>query len=173
MKETPRHQKAFDFYYSLGDERRSLRQVARKYNVTLTAVNNWNKAFNWQARVAQRDIENSKRLEKKTNDTIVNTKASYREDIKKILAINKALINTAIENGKLIISIKDVGDFKTASDIQEKLTKVDLVLIGEATERTEHKFTDVDLSKLSIEDKLKLKELISRAQNALPEPGSD
>jgi len=56
MKETLRHKEAFEYYYNLG-EKRGLREVTQNFNITLTAVANWSKAFNWQERVAIRDNE--------------------------------------------------------------------------------------------------------------------
>jgi len=50
MKEKLKHKEAFEYYYSLG-ENRGLRKVAQKFNKTLTAVANWSKAFNWQDRI--------------------------------------------------------------------------------------------------------------------------
>jgi hypothetical protein len=168
------HLNSYNYYYILGEEKRSLMLVAHKFNVSKQSVFKWSKAFNWKERTLRRDIEVAKRIEKKTNDTIVNTKANYREDIKKMLSINKSLINTAIKKGKLIIRIENVDDFKRAAEVQEKLTKVDLVLMGEASDRTEHKIEDIDLSKLSLQEKLKLKDLILKAQgNATTDTGSD
>jgi hypothetical protein len=37
--------------------RRSLLRVARKFNVSRTAANNWHKAFNWEERARERDNE--------------------------------------------------------------------------------------------------------------------
>ncbi|GAI91311.1 unnamed protein product, partial [marine sediment metagenome] len=34
----------------------------RKFNVSRTAVNNWYKAFNWEARARSRDIEIQREL---------------------------------------------------------------------------------------------------------------
>jgi len=48
--------------------RRSLLQVARKFNVSRTAVYNWCRSFNWKERVRERDklinIKVNERLEK-------------------------------------------------------------------------------------------------------------
>ena len=123
MKETLRHQEAFEYYYTLG-EKRSITTVSHKYNVSRPAVAKWSGAFNWQERIEQRDMENARRLEKKTNNTIVNEKAHYRKII-------KASINTFVEKLKArkieVDSIQDI----------ERLIKLDLLLMGEATERDE------------------------------------
>ncbi|MBA7532191.1 hypothetical protein ES705_24417 [subsurface metagenome] len=92
MRETLKHFEAFEYYFILGglgskrskketmkksgitrgskfyegisaiSGRRSLLRVARKFNVSRTAVNNWYKAFNWEARARSRDIEIQREL---------------------------------------------------------------------------------------------------------------
>jgi len=87
MKEKEKHRLAYEYYFMLGgfvskrskkettkkldikrgsnfyknigslSGRRSLLRVARKFNVSRTAVNNWYKAFNWEGRVRERDQE--------------------------------------------------------------------------------------------------------------------
>ena len=125
MNETLRHRQAFDYYYGLGDKR-SYSQVAEKLHVSDTSIAKWSKAHDWGSRVEQRDIENARRIEKKTDDTIVNTKARYRKIIKALIA--KAV--DKIKKGEL--------DPETIQDV-ERLAKLDLLLMGEATERTESK----------------------------------
>ena len=121
MKETLRHQEAFEYYYTLG-EKRSIPQVAQKYAVSTAGVKKWSKAFNWQERIEQRDMENSRRLEKKTNNTIVNEKANYRKII-------KASIQTFVEKLRAgAIEVESIQDV-------ERLVKLDLLLMGEATDR--------------------------------------
>jgi nitrate reductase NapAB chaperone NapD len=137
MKETPEHIEAFEYYYSIPN--RNLRAVAQKFNKSLTAVNNWNKAFNWQQRVEQRDLANAKEIEKKTNKTIVNTKADYRAEIKTQLGILKAILNQAINDikEKRIIKVANTNELKDVVNSYEKLSKLDLLMMGEATDRTE------------------------------------
>jgi nitrate reductase NapAB chaperone NapD len=145
MKETPRHIKAFELYYAMG-ENRSLENLHQKYpNDTpkIDALKKWSKAFNWQQRVEQRDIENSKALEDKlkpqTNKTIVNTKADYRAEIKTQLGILKAILNQAIKDikEKRIIKVANTNELKDVVNSYEKLSKLDLLMMGEATERSE------------------------------------
>lgn len=118
MKETLQHKEAFEYYYSLG-ENRGYREVAQKFNTSLTTLAKWGKTFNWQERVTQRDIEISKQLEKKTNTTVLNEKANYRK-----------LIKEAITNMN-DIKIESVKDYET-------LVKLDLLLMGESTEKSDN-----------------------------------
>ena len=145
MKETPEHIEIFELYYAMG-ENRSLENLHQKYpNDTpkIDALKKWSKAFNWQQRVEQRDIENSKALEDKlkpqTNKTIVNTKADYRAEIKTQLGILKAILNQAIKDIKEnnIIRVSNTNELKDVVNSYEKLSKLDLLMMGEATDRTE------------------------------------
>jgi len=142
MQETKRHGDAFDYYYSLGAAR-SYTEVARKFNVSRTSLAKWAKAFNWMDRIAQRDIENSKKIQAKTDRTIVNTKADYRRDVRLALQPLKAAINKVIvknpDTGKpeVKIPIDEARDLASVIVSFEKLIKLDLVLMGEADSHTQ------------------------------------
>ena len=150
MKETLKHKEAFEYYYSLGDTR-ALPQVSQKFKVSLVTAKRWSAAFNWQERVEQRDIENAKKLEEKTDTAVVATKANYRKEIKSSLNVIKAAIGTAIENKKLRsdLSVEDVADLNRLTQAYERLVKLDLLLMGEATDKHDVAFEllDVDMSK--------------------------
>jgi len=125
MKEVLKHKEAFEYYYSLGDKR-SYPQVAFKFTVSRTSIKKWSKAFNWQDRIVQRDIENGKELSKKVNNNIVNSKADYRALIRQTVDLYKQKLN----DGKIIIN--------RPQDL-ETLVKLDLNLMGEATDITDDK----------------------------------
>jgi len=128
MKEKLKHKEAFEYYYSLG-ENRGLRKVAQKFNITLTAVANWSKAFNWQDRIELRDINNAKKLEDKTDKAVVNSKADYRALIRKVVKE----FEQKLKDKKIIIS--KPGDLAD-------MAKLDLLMMGEATERGELNITN-------------------------------
>jgi len=145
MKETLRHKDAFEYYYSLG-ENRGLRKVVQKFNITLTAVANWSKAFHWQERVEQRDIEIGRELPAKTNETVLNTKANYRAEIKAQFSILKKMLNELIKKFKdnQGIKIKDITGLKDVLGCYEKLIRMDLTLMGEVSEGEEIALRDAD-----------------------------
>lgn len=145
MKETPRHIEAFETYYALGDKR-SYMALAQRLNVSKTSIAKWSKAHNWLMRATQRDIEIARRLERKTNTAIVNSKADYRKEIRENLKLLKAVLGTALQKVKdedgnvkteLIISVDSAKNVADIVQAYEKLVKLDLVLIGEADSRTE------------------------------------
>jgi hypothetical protein len=129
MKETLKHKEAFEYYYSLGAGR-NLPSVAVQCGVSEKSVATWSKTFDWQARIEQRDMENAKRLQKATDDTVVAVKARYRK-----------IVQTAI--GDFVKRMKE-GEVKVISIMDlERLIKLDLLLMGEATESHAHKFEEM------------------------------
>jgi len=150
---------AFDIYYSLGVER-DLRKLAGCLGGTeffpnalpvYTTLRKWSAKYNWQDRVVQRDIENSKKIQAKTDRTVVNTKADYRRDVRLALQPIKATINKVIvkdkETGELEvrIPIEEARDLASVIASFEKLIKLDLLLMGEADSRTDHTVSLLDI----------------------------
>lgn len=133
MKETLKRKEAFDFYYSLGADR-TLLAVALRFGNGKRTVEGWSKELNWQGRVLQRDLEIGKKLEERTNKAVLDSKAEYRNDIQKIIAYHKGLLNTTkkkIENGEL--QVTNVLEFERIISSFVKTIKLDMLLVGEAT----------------------------------------
>ena len=139
-KETLKHKEAFEFYYSLGDVR-SYQKVAEEYGVTLKAVAQWSKSFNWQERIAQRDIEIGQQLKEKTMDTIINEKANYRKIVK--LAMSQLV--ESMRAGEMTYRIQDL----------ERLIRLDMYLLGESEANVKVENTHT----LSEQDKDMIREL--------------
>ena len=103
-KETLRHQEAFDFYYSLGDDR-SYAKVADRFNVSTGTVTKWAGSFSWQRRVVERDRKIALQMQRELDKQILQDKKNYRKII-------QATINKYVENfkaGKVeVTSIKDL-----------------------------------------------------------------
>jgi len=138
MKEKLKHIEAFELFYSLGGKAsdKSCIKVAVKLQVSERTIWNWYKKFNWRERVDQRNIENAKSLGKKTDRAVINTRADYRAEIKTQLSILKAILNNVIKDIKAhnIIDINNTGQLKDVVNCYEKLGKLDLLMMGEATE---------------------------------------
>jgi hypothetical protein len=146
---------AFDRYYAMG-EQRDLKRVASELQGNENFIDgapawktlqNWSSQYNWQQRCELRDIENSQKIQAKTDRVVVNTKADYRNDIRLSLQPVKAAINSAIvkkedpETGEvkavLNFSVEDAKDLAQMVNSLEKLIKTDLVLMGEADSHAE------------------------------------
>jgi transposase len=119
MQETLRHQEAFDYYYSLSHDR-SYPQVASEFTVSLTSVKKWAKAFNWQQRVKERDINNSKKLEERTDTSIVDARAKY------LVILQASLYHymEALKSGN--IKINSVKDLETLAKLEMLLREGEL-----------------------------------------------
>ena len=131
MKETLRNKEVFEIYYSMGSDR-SLAKLYQKYPndmPKLVTLKSWSKAFNWQDRIELRDINNGKELEAKTDKAVVNSKADYRALIKKVVKE----FEQKLKDKKIIIS--------KPGDLAE-MAKLDLLMMGEATEKGELILTD-------------------------------
>jgi hypothetical protein len=76
MKETLRHQEAFDYYYSLGDTRRLLK-VSQKVGVAEATVKRWSTTFKWRSKIVARDKKNAAALAKKTDKAILKNSDKY------------------------------------------------------------------------------------------------
>ena len=159
MKETLRHKEAFEQYYVMGNDRSlaKLMSVKCPYGVRkLKTYERWSKAFNWQERVEQRDIEIGRELPAKTNETVLDIKANYRAEIKAQFSILKKMLNELIGKfkedeskdnkgkDKKGIEIKDVTGLKDVLGCYEKLIRMDLTLIGEVSEREEIALRDAE-----------------------------
>lgn len=142
-KENGLQREAFEIYYQLADKR-SLKAVAEKIGRTERTVAGWSRAFNWVDRVSQREIEERKNTA--NNDSIlaqtVDVKTRYRIMINNLMA----MASRKIASGEL--KIKNVQDF-------ERVVKLDLLLMGEATERGDNTST----TELSQADKDRLDEI--------------
>lgn len=125
--------RAFEMYYGLGDKR-SLKAVAETIGRTERTVAGWSRSFNWVARVTQRNIENAKnKQEEAINTQLTDVRTRYRVVINNLMAE----LSQRVVKGEF--KVKNITDF-------EKLVKLDLLLMGEATERTEVAGNSMELS---------------------------
>lgn len=132
-KENNLQKEAFELYYHMGDKR-SLRAVAEKIERTERTVAGWSRSYNWVDRVKQREIEDARNLGGNAlNSQTTDVKTRYRILMNNLIA--KA--SKSIAEGKL--SVRNVQDL-------ERVVKLDLLLMGEATDNTTSSST-TELSK--------------------------
>lgn len=162
MNEGLKHKEAFEHYYGLGDDR-SLQKVAKQYTVSETAVRKWSAMFGWTDRIAERDAKNAQALAKKTDTTIVAQKAKYLQVVRAAIA---NVVNSVMDaGGNLTLpKTKTARDF---ADVVERLTKLDLLLSGEATERTDDMGTVI----LKVDDGVDPDSPEAQGENAASEEG--
>ena len=141
-KENSLQKEAFEIYYHLGDKR-SLKAVAEKIERTERTVAGWSRAFNWVDRVKQREIEDARNMGGNAlNAQTTDVKTRYRILMNNLIA--KASVKIA--NGEL--AIRNVQDL-------ERVVKLDLLLMGEATDRED----TVATTELSQADKDRLDQI--------------
>ena len=105
-KETLKHQEAFDFYYSLGEDR-SYAKVAEQFNVSIGTVAKWAGSFSWQRRIVERDRKIALQMQRALDKQILEDKKSYRKIIQ--ASVKKYIDN--LTDGK--VTINSVKDFDT------------------------------------------------------------
>ena len=125
-RETYRHQAAFEYYYTLGvsnPKERSLAGVARRFKVCEQAVFGWSAAFKWQKRIHERETLVAGLVADKSVEDEVEMRRRH-------LTLCKAV------QGRFAELLKNKTVKPTASDF-EKIAKLEILLTGGATERSE------------------------------------
>jgi hypothetical protein len=116
MKETLKHQQAFEYYYMLGPER-SLGKVASQFGVSRPTATMWSQKLNWDARIVERDNKNMQAIRDKNDEDVVSQMEAYR----KIIKASVSDYIKRLKDGK--VKIDTVNDFA-------KLVKLDMELTG-------------------------------------------
>lgn len=124
--ETARHIKAYEYWFSL--DKRSYRKVAKQFNVSITAVANWARTFNWEERAREGNQKILEKTEEKVTDTIAEMNIRHINFAKSVLEEIK----------------EEIKKFKPTSlydlvRIGEIVIKIERIARGEATERQEVK----------------------------------
>jgi len=137
LRENQKHIEAFELFYSLNGKMsdKNVREMSGKCQVSERTIWRWYKKLNWREKVDQRNIEISKGLMAKTNETVIDTKANYRAEIKAQFSILKKMLNELINKFKNNqgIKIKDIAGLKDVIGCYEKLIRMDLTLMGEVS----------------------------------------
>lgn len=116
MRETLKHQQAFEYYYMLGPER-SLGKVASQFNISRPTATMWSQKLNWDERIVERDNKNMKSIRDKNDEDVINQMEAYR----KVIKASVSDYIKRLKDGK--VKIDTVNDFA-------KLVKLDMELTG-------------------------------------------
>ena len=101
MKETLRHKNAFELYFRL----RSIREVAKEMKVSENSVEKWNKEFNWQERVTEREKIIGQRVEEENIKSEVDLRSKFTQGL-------KGAIDLFLDNlSKGAVKVETVSDF--------------------------------------------------------------
>jgi transposase len=103
MREREHHEKAFEFYYALG-EGRSYKQVAEEFSVSLGTVKLWGRSFDWKGRIAERDANVARAMaDRSVKDA---TERGLRNS--KIIEMALVRVAKAIAEGKVKMTVSDL-----------------------------------------------------------------
>ena len=130
---------AFEYYYSLGPER-TYKKIAEKFGVSINTVKKWAQRYGWRKRKSDRDTLIQKRVEEELNEEIVKVRTKYRNVIKDAFETIGDDLNRIVEKleaGNKLEWVKDIRDFERLVNCIERLIKLDLLLMGESTEKKE------------------------------------
>lgn len=133
QEEKQHHKEAFELFYALSQEKRSIREVARQLKKAPSTVQSWAESFDWKERVEVRDgmvQKQFKELQQQNNDTLVEIKASFHK-------ILKALIAEAIP--RITSKTFRIEDIKELISIM----KLDLQLLGEDDRQQQNQLNDL------------------------------
>jgi len=127
MRETPKMEQMFEYYYMLGEDR-TIAAVSDHFNVSRQSVSKYSREFNWRERVYERDTKILNELRKENNNDIKSTMDSYRKVIKASVAdyINRLKSNK--------IKVESVRDFVKLVELEMKICGFESLLFEDDLE---------------------------------------
>lgn len=127
MRETPKMEQMFEYYYMLGEDR-TIAQVSDHFNVSRQTISKYSKQLNWRERVYERDTKILNELRKENNNDIKSTMDSYRKVIKASVAdyINRLKSNK--------IKVESVRDFVKLVELEMKICGFESLLFEDDLE---------------------------------------
>ena len=149
-QETPLAAQAFKVYYELGDKR-TLRAVAEKLNISTTTVKRYSNMFNWADRVKELDRAQVEATHKALVRNTIESKMQTMEINQKLKDDFARMVN----EGK--VRIRTIKDYISVD-------RHDLLVRGEPTERTES--TNIEL-------KGQVKNLLAMIGSRIAESGDE
>ena len=149
-QETPLAAQAFKIYYELGDKR-TLRAVAEKLNISTTTVKRYSNMFNWADRVKELDRAQVEATHKALVRNTIESKMQTMEINQKLKDDFARMVN----EGK--VRIRTIKDYISVD-------RHDLLVRGEPTERTES--TNIEL-------KGQVKNLLAMIGSRIAESGDE
>ncbi len=153
VKEQPHHEKAFEYYYALG-EKRSYEKVAKEFNVSPSTVKLWGKSLRWKQRLKERDLQIAREVAGRT----LADEVSHRERNLQIVHMALVQLARALADGQVKMSLGDL----------DKLIRLESFLRDEPDSRQEIVFPD-----LRSKSREELREMIQQEMEVLKELGAD
>jgi transposase len=127
-KEQAHQEKAFEYYYGLG-EKRSYEKVSKKYGVALSTVKLWGQSFGWKNRIKERDLQIAREMASRA----LSDEVSRRERSLQIVQMALIHLAKAIAEGKVKMTLADL----------DKLIRLEAFLSDLPDSRQEVVFADL------------------------------
>jgi len=121
-KETARHSSAWEYWFALGADR-SISEVAKRFQCSIHAVNNWRLAFSWDRRLADRERIVAGLVAEKSNEDEAESRSNY-------LKLCRATMIRYAEALKANAVTITPADFARVAQLEQ-------LLRGKATDRSE------------------------------------
>ncbi len=128
VKEQPHHEKAFEYYYALG-EKRSYEKVAKEFNVSPSTVKLWGKSLRWKERLKERDLQVAREVAGRT----LADEVSHRERNLQIVHMALVQLAKAVADGQVKMALGDL----------DRLIRLESFLRDEPDSRQEIVFPDL------------------------------
>lgn len=128
---------AFEFYYFQGDGR-SLREVAKQFKKSEQAINAWSQTFDWKGRVAERDAKAAAALRGRGDEEAKKLREQLLNLSKRVLNKFSARVATGKERAQMGELGGLASDYEPDAKDAAKFASLALLMMGEATGRTEH-----------------------------------
>ena len=152
MKEAQKHIDAFELYFqsiqSGMSVNESILSVQKQCTVSERTVWRWHSAFDWSGRTALRSKEINKKVEQKTNSTIVANKARYLRIYHSLLDDLERRADVTIKNvndlqmvvkGTLLLQDEPTENIKENVNINAELTPDKRADLSDLCERWDEK----------------------------------
>jgi hypothetical protein len=122
VREQPHQEKAFEFYYGLG-EKRNYEKVAKEFNVSPSTVKLWGRSFRWKERLRERDLEVARQMASR----VISNEINHRERNLQIVHMALVQLAKAVADGQVRMSLGDL----------DKLVRLESFLRDEPDSRQE------------------------------------
>ncbi len=149
MREQPHQEKAFEYYYALGEKRTYLK-VAAECGVSAGTVKLWGKSFGWKKRLRERDVEVARQVASRTLSDEVN----HRERNLQIVHMALVQLAKAVADGQVKMNLGDL----------DKLIRLEAFLRDEPDSRQE-----VVFGNLRGKSREEIREMIHQEMNMVRE----
>ena len=103
IREQPHQEKAFTYYYSLG-EKRNYRKVAKEFDVSPSTVKLWGRSFRWKERLRERDLEVARQMASR----VIGNEINHRERNLQIVHMALVQLAKAVADGQVRMSLGDL-----------------------------------------------------------------